>query len=188
VSLAWRRGLGAFAAIAAKGAYVGETCVATSGRIRWPRCRPRVFWRALKNDTSVGQSSRVRLGRGYKGFRRSGYREASCRFVWLTGTANRHSDLLTSSANRRSALVLPEQEPMKPRGSRVPRHLTIVHRDPLLTAAAVAKWLGIAPRTVCLWAACKDIPAIKIGRQWRFRESELLEWLRNPERAKSNTT
>ena len=80
----------------------------------------------------------------------------------------------------------------KPRVGKTPDHSTIVvdgsNREPLLTVAAVAKWLGMAPRTVCLWAACKEIPAIKIGRQWRFRESELLEWLRNPERAKSNTT
>jgi len=54
------------------------------------------------------------------------------------------------------------------------------NHEPLLTTAAVAKWLGIAPRTVCLWAECKEIPAIKIGRQWRFRESELRDWLRNP--------
>jgi excisionase family DNA binding protein len=54
------------------------------------------------------------------------------------------------------------------------------NHEPLLTTAAVAKWLGIAPRTVCLWAECKEIPAIKIGRQWRFRESELREWLQNP--------
>jgi excisionase family DNA binding protein len=76
----------------------------------------------------------------------------------------------------------------KPRVSKVSPHLTIVvdgsNREPLQTSATVAKWLGIAPRTVCLWAACKDIPAIKIGRQWRFRESEILEWLRNPECAK----
>jgi excisionase family DNA binding protein len=58
------------------------------------------------------------------------------------------------------------------------------NREPLLTTAVVAKWLGIAPRTVCLWAECKEIPAIKIGRQWRFRESELWEWLRNPGTAK----
>jgi len=56
--------------------------------------------------------------------------------------------------------------------------------EPLLTTAAVAKWLGIAPRTVCLWAECKEIPAIKIGRQWRFRESELREWLRHPKGTK----
>ena len=58
------------------------------------------------------------------------------------------------------------------------------NHEPLLTTAAVAKWLGIAPRTVCLWAECKEIPAIKIGRQWRFRETELWDWLRNPKSAK----
>jgi len=52
---------------------------------------------------------------------------------------------------------------------------------PLLTTAAVAKWLGVSTRTVCLWAECKMIPALKIGRQWRFREGELSDWLRAPE-------
>jgi excisionase family DNA binding protein len=51
------------------------------------------------------------------------------------------------------------------------------NREPFLTTAAVARWLGVSARTVCLWAECKEIPAIKIGRQWRFREGELGEWL-----------
>jgi excisionase family DNA binding protein len=59
-------------------------------------------------------------------------------------------------------------------------------REPLLTTAAVAKWLGIAPRTICLWAECKEIPAIKLGRQWRFREGEVFEWLRSPHATKIN--
>jgi len=54
-------------------------------------------------------------------------------------------------------------------------------REPLLTTAAVAKWLGISTRAVCLWAECKVIPAIKVGRQWRFRQDELSEWLRSTE-------
>jgi len=53
----------------------------------------------------------------------------------------------------------------------------LTNREPLLTTAAVSRWLGVAPRTVCLWAECREIPAIKIGRQWRFREGELREWL-----------
>jgi hypothetical protein len=28
------------------------------------------------------------------------------------------------------------------------------------------------------------IPALKIGRQWRFREGELSSWLRDPESGK----
>jgi len=51
--------------------------------------------------------------------------------------------------------------------------------EPLLTTAAVAKWLGISTRAVCLWAECKEIPAIKLGRQWRFRRDELSDWLRS---------
>jgi excisionase family DNA binding protein len=49
----------------------------------------------------------------------------------------------------------------------------------LLTTAAVARWLGISTRAVCLRAECKEIPAIKIGRQWRFRQDELREWLQS---------
>jgi excisionase family DNA binding protein len=47
----------------------------------------------------------------------------------------------------------------------------------LLSTAAVAKWLGIATRTVCLWAECEEIPALKIGKQWRFREEDVRRWL-----------
>jgi len=51
--------------------------------------------------------------------------------------------------------------------------------EPLMTTSAVSKWLGVATRTICLWAECKEIPAIKVGRQWRFRESELATWLKS---------
>ena len=58
------------------------------------------------------------------------------------------------------------------------------YREPLLTTAAVARWLGISTRAVCLWAECKVLPAIKIGRQWRFRHEEVSEWLQNSGAAK----
>ena len=61
--------------------------------------------------------------------------------------------------------------------------------EPLLTTAAVAKWLGISTRAVCLWAECKELPAIKLGRQWRFRRDELSDWLgrTNLEKVKNYT-
>jgi len=62
--------------------------------------------------------------------------------------------------------------------------LSIEKREPLMTTAAVSKWLGVSTRTVCLWAECKEIPAIKLGRQWRFRESELATWLQSPDASK----
>jgi excisionase family DNA binding protein len=58
------------------------------------------------------------------------------------------------------------------------------YREPFLTTAAVSRWLGISTRTLCLWAECNEIPAIKVGRQWRFRESELSDWLSSPDASK----
>jgi len=46
-----------------------------------------------------------------------------------------------------------------------------------LTTEEVSKWLGFATRTICSWAELKEIPAIKIGRQWRFLEGEIRRWL-----------
>ncbi len=51
------------------------------------------------------------------------------------------------------------------------------YQEPLMTTAAIARWLGISTRAVCLWAECNVIPAIKIGRQWRFRHAEVSAWL-----------
>jgi excisionase family DNA binding protein len=64
--------------------------------------------------------------------------------------------------------------------------LTGTPREPFLTTAAVSKWLGVSTRTLCLWAECKEIPAIKVGRQWRFRESELAAWLQNSSNCRVN--
>lgn len=47
----------------------------------------------------------------------------------------------------------------------------------MLTTDQISKWLGIAPRTVCTWAEVNEIPAVKVGRQWRFRRSEIILWL-----------
>ncbi len=50
-------------------------------------------------------------------------------------------------------------------------------RGALLSANKVSKWLGVAPRTVRLWAECGEIPAIKVGKQWRFCEADIRVWL-----------
>jgi excisionase family DNA binding protein len=46
----------------------------------------------------------------------------------------------------------------------------------LVTTGYVSKWLGIPARTLCLWAECGEIPAIKLRRQWRFRRSDIKVW------------
>jgi excisionase family DNA binding protein len=58
------------------------------------------------------------------------------------------------------------------------------NREPLLTTDAISKWLGVSTRTLCLWAECREIPAIKVGRQWRFRQSELADWLQSQDASK----
>ncbi len=47
----------------------------------------------------------------------------------------------------------------------------------LLNTAQLAAWLGISTRTVCLWAECSELPAVKMGRQWRFQREAIQQWL-----------
>ena len=50
-------------------------------------------------------------------------------------------------------------------------------QETLLTTSEVALRLGVATRTICLWAEVGELPGIKIGRQWRFVENDLSKWL-----------
>lgn len=47
----------------------------------------------------------------------------------------------------------------------------------LLTTIDVSRWLGVSPRTLRLWAESSVIPAVKVGRQWRFRRDDVQQWL-----------
>ncbi len=48
----------------------------------------------------------------------------------------------------------------------------------LLTDAQVAELLGgLHPKTVQKMARTNDIPAIRIGRYWRYRPSDLIAWI-----------
>jgi PTS system nitrogen regulatory IIA component len=47
----------------------------------------------------------------------------------------------------------------------------------ILTLAEVAKYLKVSERTVYEWAQKGEIPAGKIGTVWRFKKSELEEWV-----------
>jgi excisionase family DNA binding protein len=49
--------------------------------------------------------------------------------------------------------------------------------EPLLDVAEAAKLLRIHPKTLRLKARCGVIPAVQIGRVWRFRASALNRWL-----------
>jgi len=51
--------------------------------------------------------------------------------------------------------------------------------EPLLSDAEAASFLGgLHPKTVQRMARHGHIPSYRIGRYWRFRASELDQWLR----------
>lgn len=49
--------------------------------------------------------------------------------------------------------------------------------DDILTIEEVAKYLRVSDRTVYDWAQKGEIPAGKIGTVWRFKKSEVVNWV-----------
>lgn len=52
----------------------------------------------------------------------------------------------------------------------------------VMTADEAAEFLGFNPYTVREKARAGDIPGRKVGKEWRFSRSGLLEWLREAPR------
>ena len=46
-----------------------------------------------------------------------------------------------------------------------------------LTAKQIAKYLQVQPLTVYQWARTSKIPAVKIGRIWRFKKNVIDNFL-----------
>ena len=51
------------------------------------------------------------------------------------------------------------------------------HDHEILTLEEVAHYLRLKPQTIYKWAQEKRIPAVKLGKEWRFRRSILVRWL-----------
>jgi len=49
--------------------------------------------------------------------------------------------------------------------------------DEIMTLEEVAAYLKLKPQTVYKWAQEEQIPAAKLGKEWRFRKSILDEWI-----------
>jgi excisionase family DNA binding protein len=47
----------------------------------------------------------------------------------------------------------------------------------ILTLEEVAHYLRLTPQTIYKWAQERRIPAVKLGKEWRFRKSVLDRWL-----------
>ncbi|MBM3188061.1 MAG: helix-turn-helix domain-containing protein [Chloroflexi bacterium] len=52
-----------------------------------------------------------------------------------------------------------------------------MEQDVLLNVKQVAQYLQLKESTIYSWAQDAKIPAIKIGRTWRFRRTDLDSWL-----------
>ena len=53
----------------------------------------------------------------------------------------------------------------------------ILALEEYLTAKQVAKYLQVKPLTVYQWARTNKIPAVKIGRIWRFKKEVIDDFL-----------
>ena len=50
--------------------------------------------------------------------------------------------------------------------------------EPWVSVDEVASHLGVAKDSVYRWIETRDLPAHKIGRLWKFKLSEVDEWVR----------
>jgi excisionase family DNA binding protein len=55
--------------------------------------------------------------------------------------------------------------------------------DRWLSVADIAEYLGISKDTVYAWTEKKGLPAHRIGRLWKFKRSEVDEWVHNGQAA-----
>ena len=55
-----------------------------------------------------------------------------------------------------------------------------VQNEKWISVEDAAEYLGVKPATVREWIRKKhDMPAHKVGKQWKFRCSELDEWIQS---------
>ena len=47
------------------------------------------------------------------------------------------------------------------------------------TLREIQEYLGIGRETVLQWIAKRNLPAYKVGRLWKFKISEVDEWVRS---------
>ena len=60
---------------------------------------------------------------------------------------------------------------------------TVASFPPVMTVDQVAAYLQVSKRTVYNMAAAGELPAAKVGDQWRFYRPEIDRWLRVLSRA-----
>ena len=69
-----------------------------------------------------------------------------------------------------------------------PSRLPVIDFEPLLDAIEAAALLRMHPNTLRMKARLGEIPGRHIGKYWRFRISDLNEWLVRQEQGESNAS
>jgi len=59
-----------------------------------------------------------------------------------------------------------------------------VEEHDLLSAKEVAQYLRLSERTILAWAQKGQIPAVRLGKSWRFPRGEVEDWLRRKSAAR----
>ena len=57
------------------------------------------------------------------------------------------------------------------------RYFESVSRPSFMTTDEVLDYLKVNPRTIYRLIHRGDLPAVRVGRQWRFRQSDVDAWL-----------
>ena len=60
--------------------------------------------------------------------------------------------------------------------------------EPWVSLEDIAKHLGVAKDSVYRWIEKKGLPAHRMGRLWKFKISEVDEWVRVGDSTSSETT
>ena len=77
------------------------------------------------------------------------------------------------------------RRPFPPRSSLVPdrTQYTVTEFEPLLNSTQAAQLLRIHPKTLQKMARRGEIHGTHVGKLWRFRASDLNDWIYRQERA-----
>lgn len=51
--------------------------------------------------------------------------------------------------------------------------------EPWVSADTIAEHLGVTKDSIYTWIAKKDMPAHRVGRLWKFKVTEIDDWVRS---------
>ena len=62
--------------------------------------------------------------------------------------------------------------------------MSIIEKNDIMTMKELADYLKIAEKTAYRFASEKKVPGFKVGNAWRFRKSEIDNWIKKQEKMK----